>query len=96
MGLLETTEDVIEAYFGSTMTGGKIELNPGASGGRKSFVIDVVDDDKVIRHYIPSGEILAVEAQTYANGEPVMYGVTITAYANAGRSADIFFGEFEA
>lgn len=95
-GLLETTEDVLETYFGSTMTGGKIELNPGATGGRKSFVIDVVDDDKVIRHYIPSGEILSVEAQTFANGEPVMYGVTITAYASAGRAADIFYGEFEA
>lgn len=94
--LLETTEDVIETYFGSTITNGKVELNPASTGGRKSFVIDVVDGTKVIRHYIPSGEVTAVEAQTIANGEAVMYGVTVTAYASGGRSADIFFSEFEA
>lgn len=93
--LLESNEDVIETYFGATMASGKIALNPSSTGGRKSFVIDVVDGTKVIRHYIPSGEILAVEAQTWANGEPVQYGVTITAYASAGRAADIFYGEFE-
>jgi hypothetical protein len=93
--LLETNEEVIEAYFGSTMVDGKIEMTPSATGGRKSFVIDVVDGDKVIRHYIPSGEVLSVEAQTFANGEAVMYGVTVTAYASGGRTADIFYGEFE-
>jgi hypothetical protein len=57
--------------------------------------LDVVDGDKAIRHYIPSGEVLAVEAQTIQNGEAVMYGVTITAYASAGRVADVFYSEFE-
>jgi hypothetical protein len=93
--LLETTEDVIETYFGSTMVDGKIELNPVNTGGRKSFVVDIVDNDKVIRHYIPSGEILSVEAQTVQNGEAVAYGVVITAYASEGRVADIFHSEFE-
>lgn len=93
--LLETNEDVIEAYFGSTLTAGKIELNPVATGGRKSFVIDVVDGAKAIRHYVPAGEILSVEAQTFVNGEAVSYGVTVTAYASNGRTADIFFSEFE-
>lgn len=93
--LLETNEAVLELYFGATMTAGKIEVNPAATGGRKSFVIDVVDGDKVIRHYIPSGEVLAVEAQTIANGEALMYGVTVTAYATAGRTSDAFFSEFE-
>jgi hypothetical protein len=93
--LLETTEDVIETFFGSTMIDGKIELNPVDTGGRKSFVIDVVDGDKIIRHYVPSGEILSVEAQTIQNGEPVAYGVTVTAYATEGRVADIFHSEYE-
>jgi hypothetical protein len=93
--MLETNEDVIETYFGSSMVDGKIELNPTNTGGRKSFVIDIVDGDKVIRHYIPAGEILSVEAQTIQNGEPVSYGVTMTAYASAGRVADIFHSEFE-
>lgn len=93
--LLETTEEVLEAYFGSTMTNGKIALNPTNTGGRKSFVIDVVDGAKAIRHYVPSGEILSVEAQQIQNGEAVAYGVTVTAYASAGRVADVFFSEFE-
>lgn len=94
--LLETSQATIEAYFGSTMTTGKISHNPTNTGGRKSFVIDVVDGAKAIRHYVPSGEILSVEAQQIQNGEAIAYGVTVTAYAKAGRVADIFFSEFEA
>lgn len=93
--LLETTQEVVEAYFGATMSNGKIELNPVNTGGRKSYVIDIVDGAKAIRHYIPSGEILSVEAQTVQNGEAVAYGITITAYASEGRVADVFFSEFE-
>ncbi len=93
--LLETTQAVIEAYFGGTMVDGKIQVNPASTGGRKSFVIDVVDGAKAIRHYVPSGEILTVEAQQIQNGEAVGYGVTVTAYAADGRTADVFFSEFE-
>jgi Ethanolamine utilization protein EutJ (predicted chaperonin) len=94
--LLETTENAIEAYFGGTLTDGKIEVNPVNTGGRKSFVIDVIDGAKAIRHYIPTGEILSVEAQQIQNGEAVGYGLTVTAYASAGRVADVFYSEFEA
>jgi len=93
--LLESNQDVIEAYFGGSMVDGKIEVNPSATGGKKSFVIDVVDNDKAIRHYVPTGEILSVEAQTIQNGEALMYGVTVTAYATSGRHADVFYSEFE-
>lgn len=93
--LLETTEAVIEAYFGGSMVDGKIQVNPTATGGRKKFVIDVVDGAKAIRHYVPAGEILSVEAQQIQNGEAVAYGMTVTAYATGGRVADVFFSEFE-
>jgi hypothetical protein len=93
--LMESNQAVIEAYFGGTMTDGKIQVNPSNTGGKQSFVIDVVDGAKSIRHYIPTGEILSVDAQTIANGEALMYGITITAYASAGRSADVFYSEFE-
>ena len=94
--LIETSLDALELYFGVSVIGGKVEDNPAATGGLRSFVFDVVDDDKVIRHYVPSGEVIAVEPQKYANGEAVAYGLTITAYAVAGRSADVFYSEFEA
>jgi hypothetical protein len=93
--LLETTQEVLEAYFGGSLVGGKIAYNPSNTGGRKSFVIDVVDGAKAIRHYVPSGEILSVEAQTIVNGEAIGYGVTVTAYATDERVVDIFFSEFE-
>lgn len=93
--LLESNQDAIEAYFGSTMTAGKLEVNPTNTGGRQSFVIDVVDGAKNIRHYVPSGEILSVEAQQIQNGEAIGYGVTVTAYASGGRTVDVFYSEFE-
>jgi hypothetical protein len=93
--LLETNQTVIETYFGEVMVDGKIELVPTSTGGRKSFVIDVVDGAKSIRHYIPAGEVLSVEAQTIQNGEAVAYGITVTAYASGDRTVDVFFSEYE-
>lgn len=94
--LLESTEAAIEAYFGGSMVNGKISVVPTSTGGRKSFVFDVVDGAKAIRHYVPSGEILSVEAQQIQNGEAVTYGITVTAYAKDGRTNDVFYSEFEA
>lgn len=93
--LLETTQDVIETYFGGTLVDGKLQLSPTSTGGRKSFVIDIVDGAKAIRHYVPLGEVLSIEAQQIVNGEAVAYGMTVTAYVKDGRSADIFFSQFE-
>lgn len=94
--LLETSEATIETYFGGTLVAGKISIDPTATGGKKSFVIDIVDGAKSIRHYIPAGEILSVEAQQIQNGEAVGYGITITAYVTEGRAADVWFSEFSA
>jgi len=81
--LLETSAATLAAYYGATVTGGAIEIDPAATGGRKSFVIDLVDGADAIRTYIPAGEILSVGEQVYQNGEPVGYEITITAYASA-------------
>jgi hypothetical protein len=94
--LMESSTAVIEAYFGSTMTTGKVNVNASNTGGKKSFVIDVVDGAKSIRHYVPAGEILSVEAQKYQNGEAVVYGVTVTAYVTNGRAAEVHYSQFEA
>lgn len=88
---LETNQTVIETYFGADMgANGKIEFDPSSSGGRKSFVIDIVDGDKMIRHYIPAGEITNIMDQEFANGEAITYGFTLTAYASGDRTVDIF------
>lgn len=93
--LLETTQAAVEAYFGGDLVGDKIALVPSATGGKKSFVIDIVDGAQVIRHYIPTGEIMSVEAQQIQNGEAVAYGMTVTAYIADGRAADIWFSKFD-
>lgn len=82
--LLETSLEAVAAYYGSSvdLTDGSVEVNPAATGGRKSFVIDLIDGTDAIRTYVPSGEILAVGDQVYQNGEPVGFDVTITAYAS--------------
>lgn len=79
---IETNQDVLELYFGSSITGGALDGDPTKSGGRKSFVVDVVDGAIVERTYIPAGEITAVGERTLASGEAIGYNVTITAYAD--------------
>lgn len=82
MTFIETNQDVLELYFGSDLTGGALDGDPTKSGGRKSFVIDVVDGDIVERTYIPAGEVTAVGERVLASGEAIGYNVTITAYAD--------------
>lgn len=91
--LLETNLETIKAFYGASAVGtnGSIEINPSATGGRKSFVIDLVDGTDAIRTYIPTGEILSVGDQVYQNGEPVGYDVTITAYVSGGFAYKKFY-----
>ena len=85
MVLLETNADTLALYYGGTVdpADGSIVIDPAATGGRKSFVSDLIDGTDAVRTYIPAGEILAIGDQVYQNGEPVGYDVTITAYADS-------------
>ena len=94
--LLETNAEVLAAYYGIAVdtTDGSVEVDPAATGGRKSFVIDLVDGTSAIRTYVPEGEILSVGEQVYANGEAVGYDITITAYASdEGYSFKKFYSD---
>lgn len=86
--LIETTKASVELAYGTTVTQSVSEGNyvivPTNTGGRKSFVIDVVDGANLKRIYIPQGEVTEVGDVTYASGEPIGYEVTVTAYADAG------------
>jgi hypothetical protein len=86
MTFIETSEAVLELYYGSTNTAGQFDIDPTTTGGRKSFVIDVVDGSTVERIYIPAGEITSLGQRTLASGEAVGYEVTITGYADAGST----------
>lgn len=93
--LLESNAAAVELYFGSPLIGDKIELSPSNTGGKQSFVFDIIDGNTTIRHYVPAGEVMKVEAQAIKNGEAVHYGVTVTAYITDGRAADVWFSQFD-
>lgn len=83
---IETNEDVVNLYYGGTVTeAGSLAIDPRSSGGRKSFVIDVIDGTNIERTYIAAGEITSVGERTLASGEAIGYEVTITAYADASE-----------
>jgi hypothetical protein len=93
---IETKLEVLELYFGSTITDGELDGDPTKSGGRKSFVMDIVDGSIIERTYIPAGEVTAVGERTLASGEAVGYNVTITAYADTDNvTFKKFFSELE-
>lgn len=85
--LLETTKAAVELAYGSTVTqtvtDGSFVIVPTSTGGRKSFVIDVVDGSNIRRIYIPEGEVTEVGDTVYAGGEAIGYEVTITTYPNS-------------
>jgi hypothetical protein len=79
--LLETKKETIELYYGSKVAAnGSLKVNPSKTGGRQRFVVDVIDEDDIIRIDIPDGEVTEVGDQVYVNGEAIGYEVTITGY----------------
>lgn len=96
--LIETKEEVVELFYGAAVDSvdGSVDITPSATGGRKSFVIDVIDGSELIRIYIEEGEVSEVGDQVYASGEPIGYQVTITAYAVDGVTATKFYSALEA
>ena len=84
--LIESKAEVIELFYGSTVkkttTHGEIDVFPTRTGGRRSFVLDVIDGDSHKRIYIPEGEVSEVGEIEYKSDEPIGYEVTIEAYAS--------------
>ena len=79
---LETNLNVLELYYGSTITSGALDGDPASTGGKQSFVIDVIDGSDIERIYIHLGEVTSIGERTLASGEAIGYEVTITALAD--------------
>ena len=79
--LLETSLKTVETYFGVTVTqavaDGSFEFKV-ANRPHGSYVIDVIDGAELIRDYVPYGIVTEVGAQTFSNGAPIGYEVTVT------------------
>lgn len=94
MELWETNQTVLETYYGTTattgVTEGSIPIRPADTGGRFSWVIDVIDGANATRIYIAQGEVTERGAITYENGNAIRYPITITAYPVNGVAATKF------
>lgn len=84
--LIETNKATIEFAFGTTVTQvaaeGSYTADPSSTGGRKSFVFDVIDGANLRREYVAEGELTELGATKFASGEPIAYECTITAYTS--------------
>ena len=92
--MLETNRATLEAYYGTTATTGvsegSIAIQPSATGGRFSWVFDVIDGAHATRIYVPQGEVTERGAITYRNDGTISYPVTVTAYPVNGVAATKF------
>lgn len=84
--LIQTNKAVVEAALGTTVTQtathGTYTIDPASTGGRKSFVLQIIDGALLKRIYVAEGEVVERGDIVYANGEPIGYSVTIVAYSN--------------
>jgi hypothetical protein len=83
--VIETKGEVLELFHkGSTVevvSAGQWKIDVLApTADPRSFVLDVLDGTKHIRIYVANGEVSDRGAIVYANGEPVGYEMTVTAY----------------
>ena len=93
--MLETKTDTVKLFYGvstagltQTVTDGNFLVIPTNTGGRQSFVIDVIDGAELIRTYIPQGEVSEVGDRVYVNSDPIGYEVTFVAYPDATLGAN--------
>lgn len=81
--LIQTNAAVLAEYYGATVANdGSIVLDPTRERPHRSYIIDVIDGDELIRTYIPDGQVTEVGDQVYQNGQPIGYEMTLTAYDN--------------
>lgn len=93
--LIETSPVALETYYGTatagaTSTDGRLDVVATATGGRKSWVLDVVDGDEDMRHYIASGEVTEVGDVVYSSADAIAREVTVTAYPVAGVAVKVW------
>lgn len=79
--LIETKLEVIETVFGVTVTQtateGSFELDTSTTREPRSFVVDVIDGDELIRVYVPRGVVSAVGDLSLTSTTAIGYEVTI-------------------
>lgn len=94
--MLETNSEALELYYGNFTAGpggdpGVVQVQ-ASQGFRGCFVMNVVDDDQLIRIVLPDAQVSERQDVVYVNGDAISYGVTLTCYADtSGVKAYIYF-----
>jgi hypothetical protein len=82
--LVETKKETLEVYLGGKLAAdGSAKVVTSRTGGRRRWVIDVIDGDNYTRFYVPFGEVTEVGARTFANSAMIGYQITIQAYPSS-------------
>lgn len=87
---LESSTTALEVYnrlvIGSLVpSSGAFSISTNANQGRQlySSAFDMVDGTNHLRAYVPNCEVTDKDDLSISAGQPVQYGVTLTAYPNA-------------
>lgn len=89
---LESNPEVIERYYHSPVTAGKVEIKGGVRDERM-WGIDVLDGDTHVRYVIPRGELSEKGDIVHKADEAVSYDFTVTAYQDANLVSAIMYSD---
>lgn len=93
---IETNKATLELFYGSALNtvDGSIKIIPGATGVRRSVVVDYIDGTKYVRLWLPQAELQEVgETTLTSGGDPVGYEMTLRGYPDPtlGASAQKWY-----
>lgn len=89
--LIETSEASLETYYGN-YAAGVVEVT-GEQMPHRSWALTVVDGEQIIRVVIPDGQITERGEVVYANGDPIGYSITITAFPDTEGVKAYIYGD---
>ena len=85
--MIQTNADTTSVFYGTevdqTEAEGSFIIDPSSTGGRRKWLIDVLDGANVRRIWVPEGEVTDTTAIKYASTDETGYEITIAAYLNA-------------
>jgi hypothetical protein len=86
--MIESNDTSREMYYGNIDGATKHVHGVAGMGKRGEWVLHVVDGSAITRVVIPDGQISDWDDVTFASGDAIAYGVTITAYPDGSGNAD--------
>lgn len=96
--MLQTNSETLSVYYGlepEDIDGatGSFVTSGATEKPHRSWVLDFIDGDELIRKYIPDGQVTETGDISYVSSDVIAYEVTLVAYDNAtlGGSVRHFF-----